>query len=206
MDVLEGALLLFILVGAFWALAKSERGTKGHDRRRRRPVSGSARSKRPAPFDESSARPLHHSKTLSGPAWITDGDTLTICKTQIRLFGIDAPEPSQWCGDESDIAYRCGWEATFFLAEIFEGRTVECVDTEAYQNFQRAVRCYFEDEERDRIDINATMVRAGHALAYRRYSDEFAEHEQTARAARRGMWRGAFQAPWDWRRLNRSRR
>ena len=135
-------------------------------------------------------------------AIVISGDTIDIDGQRLRLFGIDAPEPSQWCGDESDIAYRCGWEATFFLAEIFEGRTVECVDTEAYQNFQRAVRCYFEDEERDRIDINATMVRAGHALAYRRYSDEFAEHEQTARAARRGMWRGAFQAPWDWRRLN----
>lgn len=135
-------------------------------------------------------------------AIVISGDTIDIDGQRLRLFGIDAPEPSQWCGDERDLAYRCGWEATYFLAGIFEGRTVECVDTETYQNFQRAVRCYFEDKARDRIDINATMVRAGHALAYRRYSGEFVEHEQTARAARRGMWRGAFQTPWEWRRLN----
>jgi hypothetical protein len=43
------------------------------------------------------------------------------------------------------------------------------------------------------------MVREGLALDYVRYSHEYIGEEITAREQRRGMWAGAFIAPWDWR-------
>jgi hypothetical protein len=43
------------------------------------------------------------------------------------------------------------------------------------------------------------MVRQGLALAYVHYSTEYVSLEATAREQHRGMWSGAFIAPWDWR-------
>ena len=34
---------------------------------------------------------------LTGRASVIDGDTIEIHGSRIRLFGIDAPESSQWC-------------------------------------------------------------------------------------------------------------
>ena len=45
----------------------------------------------------------------------------------------------------------------------------------------------------------AWLVKNGWALAYRRYSKAYVGQEQAAQAAGRGMWRGEFVMPWDWR-------
>ena len=46
---------------------------------------------------------------------------------------------------------------------------------------------------------DAWLVAQGWALAYRQYSQAYVDEEEVARAARRGIWRGNFVAPWDWR-------
>ena len=78
------------------------------------------------------------------------------------------------------------------------------------------VRC--EELDRDRYgrivaicyaggqDIGRGMVHAGWALAYRRYSSDYVGTEGEAQEAQRGMWRGRFIAPWDWRRGERLER
>ena len=48
-------------------------------------------------------------------------------------------------------------------------------------------------------DLNAWMVREGWALAFVRYSTAYVKEEEKAHSAERGLWRGAFIAPWDWR-------
>jgi hypothetical protein len=48
-------------------------------------------------------------------------------------------------------------------------------------------------------NLNAFMVQEGLALDYVRYSREYIGEENRAREQRRGMWAGAFIAPWDWR-------
>ena len=45
-------------------------------------------------------------------------------------------------------------------------------------------------------DVNAWIVEQGWALAYRKYSTDYAPHEAAAKAARRGVWRGEVVAPW----------
>ena len=61
----------------------------------------------------------------------------------------------------------------------------------------RAHKCYLADE-----DLNAWMVREGWALAYVKYSSAYVRAEENARTQQRGLWQGAFIAPWDWRHRN----
>ena len=52
-------------------------------------------------------------------------------------------------------------------------------------------------------DVNAWMVAAGWAFAYRKYSVRYVAEEMAAKAAKRGVWGGDMVAPWDWRRGKR---
>jgi endonuclease YncB( thermonuclease family) len=45
-----------------------------------------------AAFDAATAHSVKLPVVLEGPAYVIDGDTVTIHKTQVRLWGIDAPE------------------------------------------------------------------------------------------------------------------
>lgn len=63
-----------------WAL----RGKRRHYKR--------SRYGRFPPFEQQSARPVPDRTEVRGTAYVVDGDTLVIQQTQIRLFGIDAPE------------------------------------------------------------------------------------------------------------------
>jgi len=47
------------------------------------------------------------------------------------------------------------------------------------------------------------MVLQGWALAYLQYSSRYVRAEEQARTNQRGLWLGAFIAPWDWRHRNR---
>ncbi len=52
-------------------------------------------------------------------------------------------------------------------------------------------------------DIGEWMVRRGWALAYRRYSRDYAGQEEAAEAEDAGIWGSAFMAPWRWRKMMR---
>jgi len=45
---------------------------------------------------------------LVGRATVTDGDTLTVAKQRIRLWGIDAPESAQQCTTRDGRSWPCG--------------------------------------------------------------------------------------------------
>ncbi len=47
--------------------------------------------------------------------------------------------------------------------------------------------------------LSEGMAYTGWALALRRVSERYVAFEDRARAARRGLWKGQFVAPWDWR-------
>jgi len=46
------------------------------------------------------------------------------------------------------------------------------------------------------------MVEQGLALAYRSYSRDYVSVKAEAQSAKRGLWNGTFQEPWEWRRDN----
>ncbi len=49
-------------------------------------------------------------------------------------------------------------------------------------------------------DVGAWLVSQGLAIAYRKYSLDYVDEEEAVEEAGRGMWRGEFVAPWEWRR------
>lgn len=139
------------------------------------------------------ADPVH----ILGTAGITDGDTLRVNGTKVRLFGIDAPERHQSCQSSDGLAYACGVEATKALADFLGGREVDCrvVDIDRYG--RSVAVCQVGG-----TDIGGWLVSNGWAVAYRRYSVDYVDEEQVARQAKAGLWSGMFDNPWEWRKNN----
>lgn len=135
-----------------------------------------------------------HAETIVGRAIVIDGDTIEIGSQRIRLWGIDAPEGRQTC-KIGGKPYFCGDNSTVALRAIIGNKELRCerLDTDRYRRI--VARCLINGQ-----DIGALMVRQGHALAFRRYSLAYIRDEKIAHDARAGMWRGEFEAPWDWRR------
>lgn len=124
---------------------------------------------------------------------IIDGDTLSINSKRIRLHGIDAPEQKQRCTKDGN-SWHCGRKATEELSRMISGNTIECV-WDKRDKYKRLIGiCYLGD-----LNLNANMVKEGWALAYTRYSDDYVKQEHEARKELRGIWKGEFLPPWDWR-------
>ena len=126
---------------------------------------------------------------------VIDADTVDVDGTRYRLFGIDAPEARQTCR-ALGRTWGCGAAATEALMSRAEGMTCEGGDTD---RFGRTVGVCSSGG----VDLNAWLVANGWALAYRRFSDDYADEEEQARSNRRGVHRGEFVEPWDWRRGER---
>lgn len=131
---------------------------------------------------------------LTGSATVVDGDSLELGTTSIRLFGIDAPEGRQTCTREGR-SWACGETAARELRALVGTRTLTCTERDI-DSYGRSVAVCTNGE----VDLGAAMVRAGLALAYRRFSDDYIDEERAARDAGRGLWTGSFIPPWDWRR------
>lgn len=132
--------------------------------------------------------------TVAGPAKVVDGDSLEIGATQIRLFGIDAPEGRQTCA-RNGTAWRCGEDAATHLRALVGGGSITCSQRDVDGYGRMVAVCL-----RGTVDVGREMVLSGMALAYRQYSNDYVEAEDAARRARRGIWGSDFEAPWDFRR------
>jgi endonuclease YncB( thermonuclease family) len=132
--------------------------------------------------------------TLVGIPHIVDGDTLIINGIRIRLEGIDAPETDQVCLDAKAARWTCGIEARDRLKARVAGGELSCVDKGTDPYNRTLAICSLAGE-----DLNRWLVREGLALAYVQYSRLYVVSETEARHALRGLWSGAFIAPWDWR-------
>jgi endonuclease YncB( thermonuclease family) len=135
---------------------------------------------------------------ITGVPRVIDGDTIDIRGTRIRLFGLDAPEKSQTC-KEGNKAWPCGKVATEALTAMISENETQCWKTDADRYGRMVAVCMSGDKY-----LNATMVSDGHAVAYVRYSKAFVPLEAVARKKHRGLWKGEFDLPWDWRRAKRS--
>jgi endonuclease YncB( thermonuclease family) len=140
---------------------------------------------------------LAHAADLTGVPRIVDGDTLAIGSEKIRLQGIDAPETDQVCLNGNGIRWTCGIDARDQLAAHVAGREIRC-SSNGIDAYRRTLgTCYLGDE-----DLNGWLVQEGWALAYVKYSKAYVQAEEDARIHQRGIWKGAFIAPWDWRHKN----
>jgi endonuclease YncB( thermonuclease family) len=136
---------------------------------------------------------------IVGRASVIDGDTIEIHGQRIRLHGIDAPEKGQPCFDASGKLYRCGQIAAMALDQFIGMSPVRCSERDVDRYGRTVAVCSVRGE-----DIERWLVRNGHAMAYRRYSSAYIGAEQEAKNAKRGIWTGSIQPPWEWRRDQRS--
>ena len=137
---------------------------------------------------------------VSGKPRIIDGDTVDIAGQRIRLHGMDAPEASQVC-EADGKQWHCGQEATWALANIIGRTWVTCVERDK-DRYGRVVAVCKVGGSRG-LDVGSAMVMEGWALAYRKYSKDYVGAEEVAREAGKGLWRGLFVPPWEWRRGKR---
>jgi endonuclease YncB( thermonuclease family) len=136
---------------------------------------------------------------VSGPAKVRDGDKVQVGTSRIRLSGIDAPSLDQLCLSPKGERWTCGIAARDALIRYTEGKPWSCSTTGTPDRSGRSLgKCEVGGE-----DIQQWMVKNGWALAYTRQSRAYEPDEQGARAAKAGLWGGAFIAPWDWRVRNK---
>jgi endonuclease YncB( thermonuclease family) len=134
---------------------------------------------------------------LAGIPTITDGDTVVIENTKIRLLDMDAPESDQFCLDKEGKAWNCGIDAREALRKRAGGKVWRCQGVQPDRYGRLLASCTADGE-----NISGWMVRAGWAMSpiQKGYSHRFDQEEKAARVGRVGLWAGAFIAPWDWRR------
>ena len=135
---------------------------------------------------------------VAGEARVIDGDTIEVDGTRIRLQGIDAPETRQRCTNTDGVSWACGRYATAMLKTAVAGVDVTCA-ARSRDRYQRVVAVCWAGV----VEVGRTMVAEGWALADRRFGRAYAQVEDSARVAARGMWAGEFEAPWEWRRARR---
>jgi len=140
----------------------------------------------------------------ASPVWaagatVRDGATLQLADVTYRLDGIDAPEMDQICIDEHADAWAYGVEARDQLSRLIGDRQVRCEDLGPAPYKKRHIGiCTVEGES---SSLNALMVRAGFALDFEPYAKgRFKDDEAGARDNRRGLWKGCFVAPAEFRR------
>ena len=136
-------------------------------------------------------------KLIKGKAKVIDGDTIHIGNNKIRLHGIDAPEQKQTCSFEGN-EWNCGQDATFFLSNLINRKSVNCRVNDIDQYKRLVAVCFI-----DNININQIMIISGWAIAYRYYSKDFIKEEKIAKKNKIGIWRGTFEEPYIYRKNNK---
>lgn len=94
---------------------------------------------------------------INGRAYVVDGDTLTIQKTQVRLFGVDAPE----------LDHPYGKNAKGALLSLCKGHDVRAEVIAQDTHGRTVARCYLADGR----DLSAEMVKLGLAIDWARFSN-----------------------------------
>jgi len=124
--------------------------------------------------------------TLSGKAYVYDGDSIFFNKIEVRLQAIDAPERDQACKDKNGRFYACGVAARDALRRMVAGSEVRCL-VSGHDKYHRLLGYCFAGSR----DINAAMVEAGQAIAYHHFSQKYVREELRAKSAMRGIWQDA---------------
>jgi endonuclease YncB( thermonuclease family) len=115
---------------------------------------------------------------------VNDGDSIEVeldsGHARVRFSAIDTPEYDQSYGAQSSAALK---------ALLPVGSDVE-LEVVTQDQFHRLVAVVWLWKGAERINVNETMLREGHAWAYRRYMKEprFCDLEQQARSKKLGLW------------------
>jgi micrococcal nuclease len=133
----------------------------------------------------SAAEPLKPLPVLAATVTkVNDGDSIEVTldsgPARVRMSAIDTPEYDQAYGAKSSAAMK---------ALLPVGSQVE-LEVITQDQFKRLVATVWLVADGKRVNINETMLREGHAWAYRRYMREakFCDLEAQARDKKLGLW------------------
>ena len=175
------AVALVMLRGFPFGGRSRRHGNRGNSRR---PGRGRHRAAAREPFP---ARPIpsgrveRAGRTITGKAYVTDGDGVRVAGQEVRLAGLDAPEWDQKAKHKDGYWFNHGKRVKSALIRKLGGEHVS-VSVEGTDKFGRllgTVTC-------GGSDIGEWLVREGHAIAA--YDDRYKRIERGARKAKRGMW------------------
>lgn len=119
--------------------------------------------------------------TISGKAYVTDGDGLRVSGYEIRLAGLDAPEFDQRAMHRDGYWFNQGKRIKSALIREVGGKHVHVavVEFDKYDRAVGVVTCGGRD-------VGEWLVRNGHAISA--YGDRYEAVEREARKEQRGMW------------------
>ncbi|MCR9176881.1 MAG: thermonuclease family protein [Alphaproteobacteria bacterium] len=143
------------------------------------------------------AGPAFADGNIQGRPRVLSGDQLRIGKTEVHLFGLDAPEMDQYCENEYGRPYRCGVMALDELKRMVGPNTISCVPEGVDDQNRVLAVCYVGD-----MNINSRMVRTGWAVARPAQRPDYAQLESLAKRDKTGIWEFIFQDPELWRSEN----
>jgi endonuclease YncB( thermonuclease family) len=135
----------------------------------------------------------------ASPVVVRDGNTLRLGDITYRLDGIDAPELDQICIDDHADPWNCGVDVRDQLAQLIGKRPVRCDDHGPDKNRKgrHSGVCTVEGET---TSLNRLLVRQGQALNFDPAANaRFREDEASAKNDRRGLWKGCFASPEEFR-------
>lgn len=169
---MESALPIIFLVGLVILAARIANAKGRGDASKPNPIQHKPKAN-PERFDAPTSVTQPTPQVLQGTAYITDGDTLTIKKTQVRLFGIDAPE----------LNHPYGQKAKWALVKLCKGQSIRAEITEKDAYDRTVARCYLPDGR----DLSAEMVKLGLAIDWPKFSGgKYSSLEQSD--SRKKMW------------------
>ncbi|MBK0327455.1 thermonuclease family protein [Rhodobacteraceae bacterium F11138] len=188
---MEIILIIVVLVAAIFFVSRL-----GHSEGRSRPSqttstseppstrvrSSAIRTAKPSRFDEKNSTHLPQKQILTGAVYVTDGDTIKIGKTQIRLFGVDAPE----------LNHPYGKKAKWALHKLCKGQIVRAEISERDEYGRTVAQCYLSDGR----DLSAEMVKLGLAIDWPKFSGGKYRNLETTDARKKLFLADARQKGW----------
>jgi len=139
------------------------------------------------------------SQSFAANSVVRDGGTIDVNGVTYRLGGIDAPAADQVCIDDHADSWACGAEARDQLASLIGSHDVRCEDLGTdvtYTKWHVGICTAGEDA----TSLNQLLARRGLAVnSASAGQSRFGDDETDAKTNRRGLWKGCFIAPQDFR-------
>lgn len=139
------------------------------------------------------------SQSFAADSVVRDGGTIDVKGVTYRLDAVDAPAFDQICIDDHADSWPCGVDARDQLTGLIGDREVHCDDLgpdKTYKKWRLGI-CTIGGET---TSLNQLLVRRGFAVNSAPDGQaKFGSDEAAARDDRRGLWKGCFIAPQEFR-------
>lgn len=140
--------------------------------------------------------------------YVDDGDTVVMLladksQMKVRLASIDAPESSHTNKEKGRVGQPYSENSKQYLAKLVKGLdvTARCFEKDRYE--RDVCELFVGGESANKQMVMAGMAWANQSSGGRYLRDKsLMKHEEAARAARLGLWKGAAPVPpWEWRKV-----